>query len=336
MKLITLFSGVGMQEIGMKQAGVDYKLINYCEYDKTVAKCFSLIHNVPEEKNLGDITKLDVDEYYKKLKKEKNTKIDLMISSFPCKSFSTAGYHRGFEDPKYGGLFDTSYQLISKVKPNIVIFENVRNITAPRYGAIPYITKKMNDVGYNCYDNILVASDFNIPQNRARWFMVCVKKSFSKKEFQWPQPIPLTKSLEKDIIDHTFKGERIIGNDMKECFVDENLELDKKPTKSGIIMLMDAFKKGWVKSGFLSSKVYSTKGISPTITCSNHLHFYGDGVKGKLTALERWRLMGLPENKFQILKDNQISDRKINTITGNGIVVDVFKHLMMKVKEIYF
>lgn len=33
-----------------------YELICYCENDKFAKKAYSLIHNEPESKNLGDIT----------------------------------------------------------------------------------------------------------------------------------------------------------------------------------------------------------------------------------------------------------------------------------------
>jgi DNA (cytosine-5)-methyltransferase 1 len=336
MKLITLFSGIGMQEEGLKRAKLDYELINYCEYSSIISKCFSLYHNEPETKNIGDITKLDIKNYHKELQNKGNGDIDLVISSFPCKSFSLAGHQKGFDDPKYGGLFDKSHEFIKQIKPNVVVFENVKSITSPRYKAVEYIREQMEKIGYTCYDQVLNSQDYNIPQNRTRWFMICVKKTFSTKEFIFPNKIPLKKTMEKDIIDYSFKGERMINKDMKECFVEENLNLNKEPTRSGIITLLDALKEGYVKSGFLCSKVYSTKGICPTITCSNHLHLYGKGVKGKLIPLERWRLMGLPENKFKLLKDNDVSDRQINIITGNGIVVDVFYHVSKQLKKIYF
>ena len=73
MKFITLFSGIGMQEEGMKKVCPDIELINFCEYDKNIAKCFELVHNEPSSKNLGDITKLNMKEYSEKIKDEKNS-----------------------------------------------------------------------------------------------------------------------------------------------------------------------------------------------------------------------------------------------------------------------
>jgi DNA (cytosine-5)-methyltransferase 1 len=38
---------------------IKYELINYCEFDKYAAKAYSFIHNESENKNLGDITKVN-------------------------------------------------------------------------------------------------------------------------------------------------------------------------------------------------------------------------------------------------------------------------------------
>ena len=45
--------------------------------------------------------------------------------------------------------------------------------------------------------------------------------------------------------------------------------------------------------------------------------------------------MGLEEDDYHLLKDNGVSDSTLDKITGNGIVVDVFEHLMKNVIDIY-
>ena len=106
------------------------------------------------------------------MKKQKNTDIDVVISSFPCQSFSIAGKKKGFEDEKNGSLYDHQYKLIKKVKPKIVIYENVKNITNKKFGAIEKITDSMEKLGYTCFHKVLNSLDFGMPQNRERWFMV--------------------------------------------------------------------------------------------------------------------------------------------------------------------
>ena len=75
LRLLSLFSGIGAFEKALALNGMDYELVNYCEIDKYAAKAYSLIHNVSEDLNLKDVTKVDTS----KLKD-----IDLLTYGFPC------------------------------------------------------------------------------------------------------------------------------------------------------------------------------------------------------------------------------------------------------------
>jgi DNA (cytosine-5)-methyltransferase 1 len=65
---------------------INYKLINYCEFDKYASKAFSLIHSEPESKNLGDITKVNEKEL---------DDFNMMVGGSPCQDFSVAGKQEG-------------------------------------------------------------------------------------------------------------------------------------------------------------------------------------------------------------------------------------------------
>ena len=82
-KLLSLFSGIGAFEKALENIGIDYELVNYCEIDKFASKSYSLIHNVDENKNLKDVTKVDTS----KLPND----IDLITYDFPCQDISVAG-----------------------------------------------------------------------------------------------------------------------------------------------------------------------------------------------------------------------------------------------------
>eukprot|EP00121_Abeoforma_whisleri_P012194 Awhi_evm2s11249 len=130
-RVITLFSGLGCQELALKRCNIDYELINWCEIDKGASDSYKILHNEDDRKNLGDITKLDVDKY--------NVKdIDLLTCSFPCCSFSTMGNNEGFDCKKNGNLFDYSFRVIEKVMPRVVLFENVKNITSKKFNGDVY------------------------------------------------------------------------------------------------------------------------------------------------------------------------------------------------------
>lgn len=76
LKVLSLFSGIGAFEKALERLKIDYELVNYCEIDKYASKSYSIIHNVSEDKNLWDVTKVDTD----KLPKD----IDLLTHGSPC------------------------------------------------------------------------------------------------------------------------------------------------------------------------------------------------------------------------------------------------------------
>lgn len=86
-KYLSLFSGIGAFEKALDNIRVKYELVNYCEVDKYASKAYSLIHNVPESMNLGDITKVDETKL--------PTEIDLMTYGFPCQDISSAWIAEG-------------------------------------------------------------------------------------------------------------------------------------------------------------------------------------------------------------------------------------------------
>ena len=71
LRLLSLFSGIGAFE---KALGDKIELVNYCEIDKYAAKAYSLIHNVPEDLNLKDVTKVDTSKLHN---------IDMVTYGFP-------------------------------------------------------------------------------------------------------------------------------------------------------------------------------------------------------------------------------------------------------------
>lgn len=87
-KMLSLFSGIGAFEKALGNLGIPFELQAYCEFDKYASKAYSLIHNVPESLNLGDITKIDEHTLL--------PDVDLITYGFPCQDISIAGEQQGF------------------------------------------------------------------------------------------------------------------------------------------------------------------------------------------------------------------------------------------------
>jgi len=330
-KVVTLFSGVGMQELGFDTAGLDYKLINYCEFEKNPARGFSLIHNVSEDLNLGDITKVDENEYYDQLVSENNTDIDIMISSFPCQAFSAAGSRKGFYDPTRGTLFFDTMRLAKKIKPPVLIFENVKGLTNHDKGnTLRIIEENVEESGYKMYYSILNSVNFDIPQNRERWFAVCIREDLAEKKFYFPTGSMTDKTI-SDFIEPNITDRK---KTPKMSVILDDLRSGVRPLVNygsavGLKKIYDGIKQGDFKGGYTRTGIYSIYGTSPTLIKPNENHFIE--LNGRLIPKERMRLMGVDDKYTNLLVEDGFSDREIDTIAGNGLVVNVFAALITEV-----
>ena len=121
LKVLSLFSGIGAFEKALTNIGVDYELVNYCEINEHASKCYSIIHGIPEELNLIDVTKIDTSQL---------KDFDLLTHGSPCQSFSMAGKQEGGvkgSGTKSSLLWET-VRVIQSKKPKYVIWENVKNV----------------------------------------------------------------------------------------------------------------------------------------------------------------------------------------------------------------
>ena len=196
MKVLSLFSGIGAFEKALERMGIDYELVNFCEFDKYAIKSYCAIHGVDESMNLGDITKVDET----KLPKD----IDLVTYGFPCQDISLAGKQKGLfnEDGSQtrSGLFFEALRIIEATKPKIAIAENVKNLTSKKFKEqFEIVLNSLEEAGYNNYWQVLNAKDFGIPQNRERVFIVSIRKDIDKG-FEFPKPISLELRL-KDVLE---------------------------------------------------------------------------------------------------------------------------------------
>lgn len=194
--MLSLFSGIGAFEKALENLNIPHEIVNYCEIDKYASYSYSLIHNVPEEKNLGDIRKVDETTLPKD--------IDLITYGFPCQDISIAGLRKGFIDvdgnQTRSGLFFDALRIIKHVQPKIAIAENVKNLTSKGMTNIfNLVLSSLEEAGYVNHWTIMNAADYGIPQNRERVFITSFRKDFYHG-FEFPKPITL-ETVMKDYLE---------------------------------------------------------------------------------------------------------------------------------------
>lgn len=122
-----------------------WELINYCELDKYASKAYSVIHNVNENQNLGDITKVNAKDLQD---------FDLMTWGFPCTDISICGKQKGLIDNQgnqtRSGLYYEGLRILKEKKPKVSIIENVKALTSKKFKReFEMILSDLEKIGYN-------------------------------------------------------------------------------------------------------------------------------------------------------------------------------------------
>ena len=335
LKVLSLFSGVGAFEMALRNIGVNVNLIGFSEVEEKAVTSYCAIHGVDNSLNLGDITKIDVDAL--------PLDIDLLTHGSPCQDFSTAGYNRGGDENSNtrSSLMWNTVEIVSKVLPKYVIWENVKNVVSSKHihNFNKYL-KAMEDLGYVNYYKVLNSKDYGLPQNRERIFVVSIRKDLNKS-FSFPPKVPLTTKVSDYLIknptDDLYLPPTNISTGLIEFTDDYNIIHIKQATKLGYAIM----KRGGVCDlNYPSSKtrrgrVQGNGDICPTITASNQSVYYieADNKVRKLASIELWRLMGFTDDDYYKAERATVSKTALNKQAGNSIAVPVlegiFKNLLL-------
>ena len=157
-KILELFGGIGACSKALERLGIDYEIADYVEIDKYAVKSFNAMHST-------DFNPQDICEW------DKNIDVDLIMHGSPCQDFSLAGKQAGGDEGSgtRSSLMYETVRIVEKLKPKYVIWENVKNVISKKHkhNFDNYI-KRMEELGYYSYYQVLNAKDYGIPQNRER------------------------------------------------------------------------------------------------------------------------------------------------------------------------
>lgn len=355
LRITSAFSGIGAYEKALKRLGIDFQLVNYIENDRYASKAYSVIHNVDESLNLGDITKI---------KPSNMDDFDLFVYSPPCQSWSAAGKQEGFGDPR-GTLFFDALRIIQEKKPKYAVMENVKNLANKKFRfEFESMLHLLEQEGYKNYvpdNNVLNAKEYGIPQNRERVFVVSVREDI-EQDFKFPEPVPLRfelkDALEEDaelpILHNIYGG---FGETKARIFTDYSPTIR---TSAGGGHIPSVVVKGCslrtrsymgqpqqleVRKDNVSNAITTVpkdymiaiNGLEYTLEDLPKQYRVVDGyVIRQMTPLETWRLMGFDDEDFYKVKETlnaefyngkDRSRSQLYKLAGNSIVVDVLEHI---------
>ena len=161
-KYIDLFAGVGGIRLGVQQAleqnGIEARCFLSSEINERACETYQLNFGEHPSGDVHEITEVEP--------------FDLLLGGFPCQPFSYAGKRMGFGDTR-GTLFFEIERLLEKYHPKAFLLENVRGLYTHDEGrTFQTIMGKLHDLGYGTYDLLQNSSNFGVPQNRVRLYIL--------------------------------------------------------------------------------------------------------------------------------------------------------------------
>ena len=190
---IDLFSGIGSFHYSFKQLGGECVLA--CDIDQNANSTYILNYGVVPRENIFD------------LQLEQIPDSDLLCAGFPCQAFSNIGFKKAWKDTRSQVFYPLLNILKSKQIPCILL-ENVQGLVNLKKGQVfNTILTHLEDLNYECFWKVLNCSDYGIPQNRKRLFIVGFHKALAGCHlFEFPPKTRLKYTL-SELLNKNFNQE---------------------------------------------------------------------------------------------------------------------------------
>ena len=184
-------------------------------------------------------------------------------------------------------------------------------------------------MGYTSSYKVLNSTQFDVPQNRKRCFMISMRNG---RLFDFPDPIPQTRRL-IDVLDDDVDEPFYLSDDTVAKYKAHDSIRYPCATAKGY---MDAHEgDGLVMNRPTKARGTVQKERVPTLTTGNGC---GTGTVDKdlriryLTPRECWRLMGFPDSAYEGARDVPTSKTQLYKQAGNSIAVPCLESIF---KAIY-
>ncbi len=274
MRILELFAGIGACSKALERIGIDVEIVDAVEIDKYAMASFNAIHGT-------DFKVQDIKEWNKDI-----GDIDLITHGSPCQDFSIAGKQAGGDlgSGTRSSLMYETIRIVGQVRPKYVLWENVKNILSKKHkhNFDAYI-ETMNVLGYNSYYAVLNAKDYGIPQNRERVYTISIRRDIDKFNFQFPKKEELKLRL-KDMLEDEVEEKYYLSNTQIERIKTTTYNVGKTRIQEkeycDTLCARDWKDPKCIRIGQLdnsfeqSGRIYSDKGISPTIMSNSHIGGY--------------------------------------------------------------
>ena len=282
-----------------------------------------------------------------------------------CQDLSSAGLSKGMAKGSgtRSGLLWEIERILKECDelPQVLLMENVPEVIGKKNkDSFADWIAFLDSMGYKSKWEILNGTDFEIPQNRKRCFMVSVLGDYY---YDFPQKVGCTLRL-KDLLEKNVSEEYYLSDNILNYFIKHTKESEEKgngfrfdPTDGDCIakcvttraggrmddnFIYDCECLGMLEGGKWNNlldanrRVYSTEKASPTITtCGggqregkivepielNDASHHSDSRVRKLTPRECFRLMGVKDEDYERVARNQ-SKSSLYHLAGDSIITN--------------
>lgn len=173
---VSLFSGYGGLDLGLKMAIPDLRTVLYCEYDRYAQ---GVLISRMRDGGLDpapiwtDVRTLDGRPW--------RGCVDIISGGFPCQDVSVIGKRIGIEGER-SGLWKDFARVIEQSRPAVVFIENTSGLQAR---GLNTVLQDLAAMRYDATWEHFAASDIGAPHERFRLFVL----AYSNEEYgkRWPE-----------------------------------------------------------------------------------------------------------------------------------------------------
>ena len=311
LKFIDLCAGVGAGRLGLEANGLE--CVGYSEIDKDAEATYKILYG--NELAFGDLTKIEP---------QMLPNFDLLISGFPCQTFSIVGKRDGLQDEDKGQIIYHISRILEERENNFFILENVKGLVNHDKGrTFDIVLNLLESLGYEVHYKVLNSLDYGVPQMRERIYLVGVKKELVQdgKSFSFPSKIDRKHDISYFLSD---TRDEFIFDKSKITYATFESYLQNKYNQ-GKYDIDEILKEDYVVLDTRQSdlRIYPQK--VPTLRRGRHGILYTKGGKlRKLSGYEAFLLQGFTKEMAEKASREQ-SNGKLLAQAGNAMTINVIE-----------
>lgn len=313
---IDLFAGIGGFHTALSAFGATCVFAS--EWDKHASQTYQANYNITPHGDITQIAEQDIPPH------------DILCAGFPCQAFSISGKQQGFEDTR-GTLFFDIARIVKYHKPQLLFLENVKNfIKHDKQKTLNTVLKTLEHLGYRVFYQVLNASDFGLPQNRERVYLVCFRRDILQGDFHFPKPNHTPVALQ-DFLEAEPTHAKIVKRD--DIYLTKTFEPSQN-LFGEIILPNRPIQIGIVNKGGQGERIYHPLGHAITLSAygggvgSKTGLYQVDNVIRKLSPRECARIQGFGDD-FNIVSTPAQAYQQF----GNSVAVNVLKAILTEIEK---